>query len=93
MDLTKNIGTEISGIRLDELTDEQKDEVALLVAERSVVFFRGQDGLSPKVQRDLGVWWGEVEVHVGLLCVLGTRMIADVLNYSHKCRMYQDYQA
>ncbi|KAA8575270.1 hypothetical protein MFRU_002g01940 [Monilinia fructicola] len=63
VDLTKNIGTEISGIRLDELTDEQKDEVALLVAERSVVFFRGQDGLSPKVQRDLGVWWGEVEVH------------------------------
>ncbi|RAL68042.1 hypothetical protein DID88_008765 [Monilinia fructigena] len=63
VDLTKNIGTEISGIRLDELTDEQKDEVALLVAERSVVFFRGQEGLSPKVQRDLGVWWGEVEVH------------------------------
>ncbi|CAD6441899.1 a8ac6340-6895-4b1b-a1d6-8a5cbf4868e8 [Sclerotinia trifoliorum] len=63
IDLTKNIGTEISGIRLDELTDEQKDELALLVAERSVVFLRGQDGLSPKVQRDLGAWWGEVEVH------------------------------
>ncbi|KAF7953686.1 uncharacterized protein EAE97_001085 [Botrytis byssoidea] len=63
IDLTKNIGTEISGIRLDELTDEQKDELALLVAERSVVFLRGQEGLSPKVQRDLGTWWGEVEVH------------------------------
>ncbi|KAJ8066391.1 hypothetical protein OCU04_005455 [Sclerotinia nivalis] len=63
VDLTKNIGTEISGIRLDELTDEQKDELALLVAERSVVFLRGQEGLSPKVQRDLGAWWGEVEVH------------------------------
>ncbi|KAF7902588.1 hypothetical protein EAF00_002491 [Botryotinia globosa] len=63
IDLTKNFGTEISGIRLDELTDEQKDELALLVAERSVVFLKGQEGLSPKVQRDLGTWWGEVEVH------------------------------
>lgn len=67
--MTKNIGSEISGIRLDELTDEQKDELALLVAERGVVFLRGQEGLSPKVQRDLGVWWGEVEVHVCLSLV------------------------
>jgi len=62
-DLTKHIGTEIHGIRLDELSDSQKDELALLVAERSVVFLRGQEGLSPKVQRELGEWWGEVEVH------------------------------
>lgn len=63
-DVTKHIGTEIVGLRLDELTDAQKDELALLVAERGVVFLRGQEGLSPKVQRDLGEWWGEVEVHV-----------------------------
>jgi hypothetical protein len=63
-DLTKHIGTEVVGLRLDELTDAQKDELALLVAERGVVFFRGQEGLSPKVQRDLGEWFGEIEVHV-----------------------------
>ncbi|PQE33981.1 family Taurine catabolism dioxygenase protein [Rutstroemia sp. NJR-2017a WRK4] len=62
-DLTKHIGTEVVGLRLDELTDAQKDELALLVAERGVVFFRNQEGLSPKVQRDLGEWFGEVEVH------------------------------
>lgn len=95
--MTKNIGTEISGIRLDELTDEQKDELALLVAERSVVFLRGQEGLSPKVQRDLGTWWGEVEVHVCLFYVLyhegenRDRMCADDLMYSHKFPMYRDF--
>jgi sulfonate dioxygenase len=41
--LTPNIGTEIHGIQLNNLTDKQKDDLALLVAERGVVFFRDQD--------------------------------------------------
>lgn len=61
--LTNHIGTEIVGLQLKDLTDRQKDELALLIAERSVVFFRDQD-LSPQEQRALGAYYGEVEVHV-----------------------------
>lgn len=46
-DLTTHIGTEIEGLQLKDLTDQQKDELALLIAERSVVFFRDQD-ISPQ---------------------------------------------
>ncbi|KAG2204694.1 hypothetical protein INT47_011990 [Mucor saturninus] len=42
-DLTPHIGTEIHGLQLSALTDTQKDDLALLVAERGVVFFRDQD--------------------------------------------------
>ncbi|ODV93712.1 hypothetical protein PACTADRAFT_86783 [Pachysolen tannophilus NRRL Y-2460] len=61
-DLTKHIGTEIVGLQLSDLTDQQKDELALLIAERVVVFFRDQD-LSPQKQLELGKYWGNVEVH------------------------------
>lgn len=64
-DLTTHIGTEIEGLQLKDLTPEQKDELALLIAERSVVFFRDQD-LTPQQQRELGEWYGQVEVHVSL---------------------------
>ncbi|RMZ86882.1 hypothetical protein DV736_g5893, partial [Chaetothyriales sp. CBS 134916] len=61
-DLTTHIGTEIEGLQLKDLTDQQKDELALLIAERSVVFFRDQD-LSPQKQKELGEYYGEIEVH------------------------------
>lgn len=60
--LTKYIGTEIVGLQLAELTNQQRDELALLIAERVVVFFRDQD-LSPQKQLELGSYWGKVEVH------------------------------
>jgi len=41
--LTPAIGTEILGIDLRQLSNAQKDELALLVAERGVVFFRDQE--------------------------------------------------
>ena len=62
-DLTVHIGTEIVGLQLKDLTDQQKDELALLIAERSVVFFRDQD-ITPQEQKKLGEHFGEVEVHV-----------------------------
>jgi hypothetical protein len=62
-DLTAYIGTEIEGLQLKDLTNQQRDELALLIAERSVVFLRDQD-LSPQQQKELGEWYGEVEVHV-----------------------------
>ncbi|ROW08665.1 hypothetical protein VPNG_06449 [Cytospora leucostoma] len=61
-DLTAHIGTEIEGVQLKDLNDKQKDELALLIAERSVVFLRDQD-LSPQQQKALGEWLGEVEIH------------------------------
>ncbi len=61
--LTSHIGTEIVGLQLKDLTDQQKDELALLIAERSVVFFRDQD-ISPQEQKKLGEHFGEIEVHV-----------------------------
>lgn len=60
--LTNHIGTEISGLQLKDLTSPQKDELALLIAERSVVFFRDQD-LSPQQQKALGEHYGRIEVH------------------------------
>lgn len=66
--LTTHIGTEIVGLQLKDLTDQQKDELGLLIAERSVVFFRNQD-ISPQEQRELGEWYGEVEVHVCVVLV------------------------
>lgn len=41
--LTPYIGTELEGIQLSQLTSAQKDELALLAAERGVVFLRNQD--------------------------------------------------
>ncbi|GAB7350670.1 hypothetical protein MBLNU459_g1234t1 [Dothideomycetes sp. NU459] len=61
-DLTAHIGTEIAGLQLKDLTDQQKDELALLIAERSVVFFRDQD-LSPQEQKKLGEHYGKIEIH------------------------------
>ncbi|KAH3667527.1 hypothetical protein OGAPHI_003176 [Ogataea philodendri] len=60
--LTKHIGTELVGLQLSDLSDKQKDELALLVAERVVVFFRDQK-LSPVKQLELGGYWGRVEQH------------------------------
>lgn len=72
INLTSHIGTEIVGLQLKDLTDQQKDELALLIAERSVVFFRDQE-LSPQEQRGLGEYYGEVEVHPQVPHVPGVR--------------------
>ncbi|KAK8061736.1 hypothetical protein PG994_008102 [Apiospora phragmitis] len=46
-DVTVHIGTEITGLQLEDLTNQQRDELCLLIAERGVVFFRDQF-LSPQ---------------------------------------------
>lgn len=62
INLTKHIGTEIVGLQLSELSDKQRDELALLIAERVVVFFRDQD-LSPQKHLELGRYFGQIENH------------------------------
>ena len=64
--LTSHIGTEIVGLQLRDLTDQQKDELALLIAERFVVFFRDQD-ITPPEQKTLGEHFGEIESHVSIV--------------------------
>ncbi|ROW13699.1 hypothetical protein VPNG_04538 [Cytospora leucostoma] len=62
VDLTPSIGTVLEGAQLSQLTPEQLDELALLVAERSVVFFRGQD-LTTEKQVELFQHYGKLDVH------------------------------
>lgn len=87
-DLTAHIGTEIEGLQLKDLTDQQKDELALLIAERSVVFFRDQD-LSPQQQLELGKYYGEVEVHVGFF----DSPISDSLSNVKNSRKFRKFPA
>ena len=42
-DLTESIGSVLEGVQLSQLNPTQLDELALLVNERGVVFFRDQD--------------------------------------------------
>ncbi|KAG8212963.1 hypothetical protein J3R82DRAFT_11329 [Butyriboletus roseoflavus] len=60
--LTPAIGTEITGIDLRQLTFAQKDELALLVAERGVVFFRDQE-LNVYEQLNLARHFGPLHKH------------------------------
>ncbi|KAG6828617.1 hypothetical protein H0H92_007262 [Tricholoma furcatifolium] len=60
--LTPTIGTEILGLDLRQLSDSQKDELALLIAERGVVFFRDQE-LDIHQQLDLARHFGPLHKH------------------------------
>ncbi|KAK9233718.1 hypothetical protein V1525DRAFT_415617 [Lipomyces kononenkoae] len=64
-DMTPNIGTEVRGVQLSLLTDQQKDELALYVAERGLVVFRDQDFVEtgPQWLRDYGSYFGRLHVH------------------------------
>ena len=66
--LTPRVGTEISGLQLSQLTDVQKDELALLIAERGVVAFRNQDfkDIGVEKQKEFGSYFGKLHVHVRL---------------------------
>lgn len=60
--MTPHIGTEIHGLQLSQLTNQQKDDLALLVAERGVVFFRDQD-IDVYQAREFGKHFGPLHVH------------------------------
>ncbi|KAK4513485.1 uncharacterized protein ATC70_005486 [Mucor velutinosus] len=61
-DLTPNIGTEIHGIQLNQLTNQQKNDLGLLIAERGVVFFRDQK-INPYEGKELGSYYGPLHIH------------------------------
>ncbi|KAI8882159.1 TauD-domain-containing protein [Backusella circina FSU 941] len=60
--LTPALGTEIHGIQLSQLTDQQKNDLSLLAAERGVVFFRNQN-LDPYQAVELGRYFGRLHIH------------------------------
>jgi sulfonate dioxygenase len=64
-DLTPTIGSEVRGIQLSSLTDAGKDELALFVAQRKVVAFRGQDfaDLSIPEALEFGGYFGRHHIH------------------------------
>ena len=64
-DMTPNIGTEVRGIQLSQLTDKQKDEIALYVAERGVVVFRDQDFVDQGIEwlKEFGSYFGRLHTH------------------------------
>jgi sulfonate dioxygenase len=67
--LTPRVGTEVKGLQLSQLTDAQKNELALLIAERGVVVFRDQDfkDIGPEKQKAFGSYFGKLHVHVSHL--------------------------
>ncbi|KAF7313159.1 Alpha-ketoglutarate-dependent sulfonate dioxygenase [Mycena kentingensis (nom. inval.)] len=64
VELTPVIGTEIHGLDLRTLTSEEKDEIALLAAERGVIAFRGQPKeFSLQDQTELVKHFGPLHIH------------------------------
>ena len=63
--LTPSIGTEIRGLQLSELSDVQKDELALLIAERGVVVFRDQNfkDIGTEKQKAFASYFGPLHIH------------------------------
>jgi len=63
--LTPRVGSEVRGLQLSQLTDVQKNELALLIAERGVVVFRDQDfkDIGPQKQKEFGQYFGKLHVH------------------------------
>ncbi|KAL1897446.1 hypothetical protein Sste5346_004184 [Sporothrix stenoceras] len=62
VDLTESIGTVLENVQLSQLNPQQLDELALLVTERGVVFFRGQD-LTTEKQVELFEHYGILDRH------------------------------
>lgn len=57
-DLVPKIGSVVEGVRLIQLSEGQKNDLARLIATRGVVFFKGQDDFDIEEQRKLGGYYG-----------------------------------
>ncbi|GAB7356757.1 hypothetical protein MBLNU459_g7657t2 [Dothideomycetes sp. NU459] len=62
INFTPTIGTELVGLQLKALSDEQKNELGRLVAERGVVFLRDQD-LDVHEQIEFCSYYGPLHIH------------------------------
>lgn len=78
--LTPKFGTVLYGIQLQNLNDKAKDELALLIAHRGVVFVRGQRDFDIKSQLNLGHHWGNLHRHATTGLPRGSAEDEDLLN-------------
>jgi taurine dioxygenase len=62
-DYNPKIGTEIYGVDLANLSDAAKNDLALLIATRGVVFFRNQKNFDIDAQRKIGAYYGTLHKH------------------------------
>jgi len=62
-DYNPKIGTEIHGVRLSQLNDAQKDDLARLISTRGVVFFRNQDDFDIDAHREFMKYYGVLHKH------------------------------
>ncbi len=69
------MGSEVRGLQLSQLADVQKDELALLIAERGVVVFRDQDfkDIGPEKQKEFASYFGKLHVHVCIVSHTATK--------------------
>ncbi|KAF2158614.1 hypothetical protein M409DRAFT_38161 [Zasmidium cellare ATCC 36951] len=83
-EITPAIGTEVHGLQLSSLTSAQKDELALLAAERGIVVFKDQDfaDVGPERQREFGRHFGPLHVH---------QMGSQVEGYPELLPVYRDF--
>ncbi|MFG2525974.1 TauD/TfdA dioxygenase family protein [Streptomyces sp. NPDC048527] len=58
-----SIGAEVRGLDLSEITDAQFEEIHALMLTHLVLFFPGQEKLTPKAHVEFGRRFGDVEVH------------------------------
>lgn len=63
--ITPKLGTEIRGVQVSQLTDEGKNELALLAAQRGLLVFRDQDFTTygPQFAVDFGKYFGPLHIH------------------------------
>ncbi|KAI5293910.1 hypothetical protein KEM52_005027 [Ascosphaera acerosa] len=62
-DITPRIGTEIRGVQLNRLSNDQRNDLARLLAVRGCVFFRDQQEFGIEEQRALGQYYGVLHKH------------------------------
>jgi sulfonate dioxygenase len=64
-EITPAIGTEVRGLQLSALTNKQRDELALLAAERGVLVFKDQDfaDIGHERQKEFGAHFGPLHIH------------------------------
>ncbi|TFL06360.1 hypothetical protein BDV98DRAFT_559272, partial [Pterulicium gracile] len=66
MELTPNLGTEVSGVNLKDLDGSGRDQLALAVAQRGLLVFRDQQDFidaGPEFYRQWGSHFGRLHIH------------------------------
>ncbi|KAI0010796.1 TauD-domain-containing protein [Xylariaceae sp. FL0662B] len=85
-EITPAIGTEVRGLQLSSLTSQQRDELALLTAERGVLVFKDQDfaDIGKDRQKEFGAHFGPLHIH---------QHGAQTKGYPELLPVYRDFKA